>query len=1306
MTASILEATLRMALTDRLPVLVVSDSFEALLGFSAEELLSSRVSLKDRFHAADADIADLLFSPDLQPESIPFNIRLLHADGRFRCIRGLGWKKAGLAGEVILELLLQDAKSLSQAPSNEAMMANFKAMMGNTDDCVYFKDRNHVFIGASQSVRLPGESAALPVEVLGKTDYDLLPAKYADAYYRLEKQAFAQNLMAREIQEFPKEDGSKGWIDHRKYPIRNESGEIVGLFGIARDITEQMKADETLHEREESLRESQSIAGLGSYLLNICTGVWTSSDVMNSVLGIDEEYIRTVGGWLALVHPDDRPMMTAHFQDEVLGQGKQFDKEYRIVRLADQAVRWVHGLGRLECDIQGNPLRMRGTIQDITEHKLAEEALVRSAERLARAQRVTKMGLLDWDLETNEVLLSDEACHLFGIAATEYKWTPKQVAGIVHPDDLAIVKRNFELVFQGKKTFDLEHRIVRRDGAVLWTHSQAEMFYGPDGKPKTFLGTMLDITEHKRADAALRESKELLQLFIDHAPAALAMMDTEMRFVAVNRRWQEANFLAGKEVIGRTYLEMLPYIPEIWKDALSRALAGETVHVEEGCYEVPDGSVQWWRGEVLPWQTASGAVGGIILFTEDVTQQKRTEERLQLAASVFTHAREGILITDPNGLIVEVNNMFSRITGYSRDEVLGRHTRLLKSGIQTADFYAEMWRALKDKGQWSGEIWNRDKNGEIFAEMLTISAIYEAGGNVQRYVALFSDITQLKEHERKLEHIAHYDVLTGLPNRVLLADRLRQGMAQMHRQKRVLAVAYLDLDGFKAINDRYGHEAGDLLLAAVSHTMKQTLREGDTLARLGGDEFVAVLLDLADVAASEIALDRLLAAAAESVQVDGMTFQVSASVGVTFYPQAEEVAADQLMRQADQAMYQAKLAGRNRYHIFDPNQDLSVRGHHEDLAHIGRALAEHEFVLYYQPKVNMRTGAVIGAEALIRWQHPERGLLPPAMFLPVIEEHQLAVEVGEWVIDTALSQMERWRTSGLDIPVSVNVGALQLQQGDFVDRLRGILARHPGIESSRLELEVLETSALQDVVQVSKVINACREFGVLFALDDFGTGYSSLTYLKRLPANVLKIDQSFVREILDDAESLSILEGVLGLAAAFHRVVIAEGVETVEHGLLLLLLGCELAQGYGIARPMPADQFPGWVAAWRPDPRWENASIVGTDGRQALYAGVEHRAWLSAIDAFLKGERHAAPAVDRGTCRFCAWLEVEDRAGRGGLPDLQAIHAIHEQIHGLAAALLDLKAQGWNAKGVAGLGELHSLQSALLSHLEIPMQAS
>lgn len=415
---------------------------------------------------------------------------------------------------------------------------------------------------------------------------------------------------------------------------------------------------------------------------------------------------------------------------------------------------------------------------------------------------------------------------------------------------------------------------------------------------------------------------------------------------------------------------------------------------------------------------------------------------------------------------------------------------------------------------------------------------------------------------------------------------MHQGITQVRRRNKYLAVIFLDLDGFKAINDQHGHEAGDRLLMAISTRMVQAIREGDTLSRIGGDEFVALLLDLDNEGNAVQFLKRLLTATFEPVQLADISLQVSASIGVAFYPQQEDIDADQLLRQADQAMYQAKLAGKNRYHVYDAALDSSIRTHHESLNRIRLAMVKQELELYYQPKVNMRKGTVIGAEALIRWNHPEKSLLLPALFLPEIEDHPLAIELGEWVIDTALTQIERWRNQGLDIPVSVNVGARQLQQSNFVIRLCESLAAHPDVMRSYFELEVLETSALEDITKTTRLINECREFGVGFALDDFGTGYSSLTYLKQLPVSLLKIDQSFVQDMLIDPDDLAIIKAVIGLAHTFRLQVIAEGVETVEHGTLLLQLGCELAQGYGIARPMPADQLPKWAMTWRPHPAW------------------------------------------------------------------------------------------------------------------------
>lgn len=573
------------------------------------------------------------------------------------------------------------------------------------------------------------------------------------------------------------------------------------------------------------------------------------------------------------------------------------------------------------------------------------------------------------------------------------------------------------------------------------------------------------------------------------------------------------------------------------------------------------------------------------IVLRDITELKQAQAKLQLAASVFTHAREGIIITDAGGRIVKVNDSFTRITGYSREEVLGKTPKFLQSKHHPPFFYARLWKALLGEGHWSGETWNRHKNGTLYAEMITISAVCDLEGKALQYVALFTDITPMKMHQQQLEHMANYDVLTQLPNRMLFADRLQHAMQQCNRRDQMLAVAFLDLDGFKQINDTYDHTVGDDFLIKVAHRLSKALREGDTLARIGGDEFVAVLVDLEARGDCIPVLDRLLNAASEAVTLGKEKMQVSASVGVTMYPQ-NGTDSDQLLRQADQAMYIAKEAGKNRYQFFDLHSAVQSRDLNQRIQRIQLGIDRGEFVLLYQPKVNMKTGAVVGAEGLIRWQHPERGLLEPDLFLPSIEGHSISVKLGEWVVESALQQIDEWHAVGVALPVSVNIGALQLQDRNFLARLTEMIESHPVEPPSQLELEILETSALEDVIQVGELMDACKELGVDFALDDFGTGYSSLTYLKHLPAASIKIDKSFIRDMLTDPDDLAIVQGVIGLADVFHRKVVAEGVETEAHGAMLLAMGCELAQGYGIAWPMPAANIPSWVARWQAGAIW------------------------------------------------------------------------------------------------------------------------
>jgi len=485
-------------------------------------------------------------------------------------------------------------------------------------------------------------------------------------------------------------------------------------------------------------------------------------------------------------------------------------------------------------------------------------------------------------------------------------------------------------------------------------------------------------------------------------------------------------------------------------------------------------------------------------------------------------------------------------------------------------------------------VWSRRKDGEAYAGLLTVSAVHDDDGVLQHYIGMFADITPLRTHQEKLEHVAHFDALTDLPNRLLLADRLKQAMVMARRHSQSLAVLYLDLDGFKYVNDHYGHNVGDELLIALSIRMKQALREVDTLARMGGDEFVAVLVDIKTTQDCVRMVERILRACSEPVTVEGKVLQISASMGITLYPQ-DDVDADQLMRHADQAMYEAKQAGKNRYQLFDSAHEAEIKSRGEQLARLAHALADGELALHYQPKVNMRTGEVLGLEALIRWNHPTQGVLAPHAFLPLMEGLPLSDGVAAWVLDSVLKQMETWQARGLTLTVSINIAARQLLHAGFVADLSERLAMYPSVRPCHLELEILETSALADMDKVSSIMRQCRDMGVQFAVDDFGTGYSSLTYLKRLPAATLKIDQSFVRDMLVDRDDLAIVKGVISLANAFQRKVIAEGVETLEHGKQLLALGCECAQGYGVARPMPAADVPDWVARWTPPPGWLSA---------------------------------------------------------------------------------------------------------------------
>ncbi|WP_394787630.1 EAL domain-containing protein [Rhodoferax sp.] len=780
----------------------------------------------------------------------------------------------------------------------------------------------------------------------------------------------------------------------------------------------------------------------------------------------------------------------------------------------------------------------------------------------------------------------------------------------VHPDDHSVMTTALAVLRRGEVAMNVESRSRCKDGSYRWLSWNN---YPLVTSQQIFM-VVRDITEQRDNDSRLR----LLENCISRMNDMVVISGVDRKdlpwpgIVFVNDAFVRQTGYTRDDVIGKT-LEMLEG-PKTQQDAVHQIDVAmqrlQPVRVEILNY-TKAGAEMWVEIDKVPVADDQGRLSHWVSIERDITERKKIELVQKRSEILLAKTEELAGIGSWDWDLIGSGSFWS-------DGLYAIYGREKSDGVPSFDAWKETIHpddldtleafingALATNRQYAAEFRIHTKDtGELRYIASRGESILDRNGKILRVWGVDQDITarkltqqalesantEMAHSNARLENIAHYDALTSLPNRVLLADRLQLAMVQSQRRSQSLAVAFLDLDGFKAVNDTHGHNMGDQLLIALAQRMKEALREGDSLARLGGDEFVAVMADLGDTSDCTPVLERLLRAAADPISIGKVVLQLSASIGVTVYPQ-DNADADLLMRHADQAMYLAKQAGKNRFHMFDIAQDVAVQSQREHLEHIRQALDSGEFVLHFQPKVNMRTGTVIGAEALIRWQHPQRGLLFPAAFLPLIGEHPISIRMGEWVICTALDQMERWQALGLTMTVSVNIGASHLQQDGFASRLGQLLAEYPTIAPQNLELEVLETSALEDIQRVSQIMRSCQNLGVRFALDDFGTGYSSLTYLKRLPAETLKIDQSFVRDMLIDSDDLAIVRGVIGLAAAFRREVIAEGVETIAHGESLLNLGCHLAQGYGIARPMPGGDMPQWVASWHLDVAWSGPHL-------------------------------------------------------------------------------------------------------------------
>ncbi|MDD2701903.1 MAG: PAS domain S-box protein [Sideroxydans sp.] len=952
---------------------------------------------------------------------------------------------------------------------------------------------------------------------------------------------------------------------------------------IVRDITERKKARQRLQLLERAVNTSADAV----FLLNEEAGFSYVNETACRQLGYPHEVL--LGMTVGDIDPDiSNAQAQAMIRGSNRGESNVFESRHRTCdgKLLDVEIAFTI----IEFDKVRYSLCI---VRDITERNLAEQRLRESEQRLKQSEELLRTvieaipdAIQFKDGEGRWLTSNSAARAAFGLSETTVCGSTDAELSVLAPAEykapLLKCRDTDQQVWQ--------QGIASRVEEVIWDeHGVSHAFdvikvplFHEDGSRKGLVIVGREVSELKRAEEALRATLDEYAGLVQRIPVGVykfrMLAQGGSRYDYVSHRWCELLDVEEKDVMRDPKSALSRILPDEQEEFMwLQDVAREQMHAFEweGRIRRRNGEIRWLHIASQPTRLENGDVlwDGI---QYDITDRRRAEESLRVNASVFDNSQEAIIVTDANNLIIDVNTAFTSITGYSRAEVLGRDPNILNSGRQDKTFYEAMWQILKERGAWRGEIWNRRKSGEVFAEMLSISVIADHHGQVQRYVGIFSDITYFKEHEAELSRVANYDALTGVANRRLLADRLRQAIAVAQRGDTMLAVCYIDLDGFKDVNDKHGHDMGDKLLIDITRRLQDVLRAGDTLARLGGDEFVMLFNELPKVEECYRVLERVMEVISQPVVLKDRQVVVSASIGVTLYPE-DDADGDTLLRHADQAMYIAKQSGKNRFHLYDAMHDKHVRTLHEGRRRIAEGLEAGEFELYYQPRLELSSGKIVGVEALIRWNHPERGMLAPAEFLPIIENSEQDVQLGKWVIRNALAQLFAWERAGLYLQVSINISAQHLQIADFAEHLQSELTHYPTLRDGALQIEVLESAALEDIAQTSEVIDACRKMGVTFALDDFGTGYSSLVYLSKLSADTLKIDQSFVQGMSLNAGDRAIVQGVIALADTFGRHTVAEGVEDGELNAQLKKMGCGSVQGYSIAQPMPAGEIPGWI---------------------------------------------------------------------------------------------------------------------------------
>ena len=820
-----------------------------------------------------------------------------------------------------------------------------------------------------------------------------------------------------------------------------------------------------------------------------------------------------------------------------------------------------------------------GFVTDLTSLVEAEQAVVASERELQRILDHMQDTYYRTDASGRIVRASQSVTKLLG-------FTPEEMLGRLLADFYFEPRDRDDFVdrlAEGNGALTgYESRLRHKSGHEVWVRTNAQYLRDADGRIVGVEGTTRDNTEHRRMVQALRCSEARLNGLIEALPDAVFLKDGEGRWQVVNSAGLQLFHLAGEDWFGKDSQQIARLRPDLTKEMLQCRVSDQAAWQARGatCDEErildAEGKERTWEFLKLPMFNPDGSRRALVVVARDLTEQRRVEENLRLAAQVFENSGEAIAIMDAHNRVVSVNRAYTEMTGYLPEDVLGQRPAVLDSDLHDEEFYQRVWRTLRESGYWQGEIWNRRKTGEVYPEWLGISMLRGPDGAVTHYVAISSDISERKASEARIEFLAHHDPLTDLPNRLLLRDRLERAIAQGERDQTRVALLFIDLDRFKTVNDSLGHPVGDRLLREAAQRLRECVRGMDTVSRQGGDEFLIVLNELKDSDAVTRVAEQILAAMSVPFSLDGYDVAISCSVGIAVFPE-DGRNFDELLKKSDIAMYHAKEAGRNAFRYYTERMNIDALERLDWQNRLRRALEREEFVLHYQPVVELSTSRIVGAEALVRWNSPDGELVMPGRFIPVAEESGLIVPLGDWVLREACRELRAWHDAGHpELYMAVNLSAIQFGRGSVEESVTRAL-RDAGADPGSLELELTESILLQGAEHVLATVRQLKNLGVKLSIDDFGTGYSSLAYLKRFAVDKLKIDQSFVHGLPADVDNAAIVGAIIQMAKSLNLQVLAEGVEEVLAVDHLRALKCDYVQGYHFGRPVSADEFRGLI---------------------------------------------------------------------------------------------------------------------------------